>query len=138
MKLTMKNNYSFQKVIGYPDDPELMSVDDVKREFSRWSETIGSWMEGDEVVLDQIAGLDGFLSALAISEVEYDEPILKYEFTADFNYYYPFEVFASSQKEADVKAVEFLQKHQTFMKDNKNFGSDIVYRDDGTQIYERQ
>ena len=41
MKLTMKNDYTFQKVTGYFEDPEMMSVDDVKDELARWSHVIG-------------------------------------------------------------------------------------------------
>lgn len=104
MKLMMKNQYSFQKVIGYPDDPELMNPDDVKEELARWSHVIGSWMEGDDVTVDQIAGLDGFLSALATSEVEFEHPIKKFYYHAGFEYYDNFEVIAESQEQADEAA----------------------------------
>lgn len=106
MKLTMKNDYTFQKMSGYPDDPEMMSTDDVKEELARWSHVIGSWMEGNEVVLDQVAGLDAFLSALATDEVEYEEPLKTYWYHAGFEYYDEFEVIAESQEEADEKALE--------------------------------
>ena len=109
MKLTMKNNYSFQKVIGYPDDPELMSVPDVKRELARWSEVVGGWMEGEEPSVDQIAGLDGFLSALATSEIEYEEPLKTYGYHAGFEYYDDFEVLAATQEEADEAAEKLFK-----------------------------
>lgn len=100
MKLTMKDDYTFQSITGYPDDPEMMSTDDVKGELARWSQVIGSWMEGGEVTLDQIAGLDGFLSALATEEVEYEEPLEEYTFVAGFEYYKRFRVFGRSAEDA--------------------------------------
>lgn len=109
MKLTMKNDYTFQRMSGYPDDPEMMSVDDVKAELARWSHVIGSWMEGDEVVLDQIAGLDGFLSTLATEEVEYEHPLKTYGYHAGFEYYDEFEVIAESQEEADEAALKLFK-----------------------------
>lgn len=100
MKLTMKNDYTFQKMSGYPDDPEPMSVDDVKSELARWSKIVGSWMEGDEPRVEQIAGLDGFLSALATEEVEYEEPLEEYTFLVGFEYYRRFRVVGKSAEDA--------------------------------------
>lgn len=106
MKLTMKNGYTFQQMSGHPDDPELMFEHEVKDELMRWSQVIGSWMEGDRVVLDQIAGLDGFLAALAGNEVEFEEHLTTWCYYAGFEYYGTFEVIAESQEEADEKALE--------------------------------
>ena len=100
MKLTMKDNYEFQKMIGYPDDPEPMNTGDVKEELARWSKVIGSWIEGDEIVLDQIVGIDGFLSALATDEVEYEDPCDEFTFIAGFEYYKRFRVVAHSAEDA--------------------------------------
>lgn len=108
MKLTMENDYTFQRMSGYPYDPEMMSTEQVKDELARWSHVIGSWMEGDAIVLDQIAGLDGFLSALATEEVEYERPLKMYGYHAGFEYYHNFEVIAESQEEADAKALELF------------------------------
>ena len=109
MKLTMKNDYSFQKVIGYLEDPEAMSTDEVKAELARWSKVIGAWMEGDEPTADQIAGLDGFLSAIATEEVEYERPLIPFKYHAGIEYYLNFEVAAFTQEEADDKAKDILE-----------------------------
>lgn len=77
MKLTMKDEYSFQRTIGYPEDPEMMSQEDVKAELARWAYVIGSWMEDYPVRIEDILGLDGFLSALAHGEIEYTAPTKK-------------------------------------------------------------
>ena len=113
MKLTMKNDYTFQKVSGYPDDPKMMSTDEVKEELARWSYVIGSWMEGDRVDLDQIVGLDAFLSALATDEVEYEEPLNEYWFMATFEYQDSFRVVAQSQEQADTAAKGLFESYTT-------------------------
>lgn len=109
MKLTMKNNYSFQKVIGYPDDPEIMSTDDVKEALANWSKIIGLLLMGEKPPLDYIAGLDGLLSALADGEVEYEEPLKTYGYHAGFEYYDNFEVIAESQEQADEAALKLFE-----------------------------
>lgn len=100
MKLTMKDNYEFQKISGYPDDPEPMSTGDVKEELARWSEVVSSWLCGCEMFHDQIAGLEGFLSALASDEVEYEDPCEEFTFIAGFEYYKRFRVVAHSAEDA--------------------------------------
>lgn len=120
MKLAMKNDYTFQRVSGYLDDPEMMSVDDVKAELVRWSETIGSWIDGDEVVLEQVVGLDGFLSALAFGEIEYEQPLKKYGYHAGFEYYDDFEVVAESQEKADEAAMDLFKRMKGGMPERIN------------------
>ena len=63
-------------------------------------------MEGEEIVLDQVAGLDGFLSALATDKVEYEQPLKTYGYYAGFEYYDNFEVVAESQEQADEQALK--------------------------------
>ena len=120
MKLTMKNDYSFQRIIGYPDDPEMMSTDDVKAELKRWAHVIGSWMDGYPVELDQIMGLDGFLSALATEEVEYERPLNTYGYHAGFEYYDNFEVIAESQEQADEQALKLFERMKEGMPQRIN------------------
>ena len=131
MKLTMKNDYSFQKVIGHPDDPEMMSVDEVKDELARWSEVVGSWMEGDEPSVDQIAGLDGFLSALATETVVYEEPYEEYKFFAGFEYYKCFTVMACSVEDARQKAkLKYAEYKERLPKLHNGLKLGICYLED--------
>lgn len=108
MKLTMKNGYTFQEAIGYPEDPEMMSADDVRAELLRWSEEIGKWADGGELGYEKVWGLDGFLSALA-GEIEYEQPLGKFGYHAGFEYYDNFEVIAESQEQADIQAIKLFK-----------------------------
>ena len=135
MKLTMKNNYTFQKVSGYPDDPKMMSTDEVKEELARWAHVIGSWMEGDAVDLCQVVGLDAFLSALATSEVEYEEHLESYRYHAGYEYFNFFDVVAGSQEEADKAANEQFRRMRSNMPRRVNESRGVfgyLERNDGS------
>lgn len=137
MKLTMKDNYSFQKVIGYPDDPEIMSTDDVKEALANWSKIIGSLLMGEKPPLDYIAGLDGLLSALADGEVEYEEPLREYEYTIVFEYSTPLKVMAKDENSAALLAIHEVKQHEKMFESTKRWGNTLVYADDGDEIYDK-
>lgn len=104
--LTMNNDYSFQRAIGYQGDPEAMSTDDVKAELARWSEVVRSLLEGEKQNPDLLDGLDGFLAELSKGEVKYEHPLTTYCYHVGFEYYDNFEVVAESQEQADEQALK--------------------------------
>lgn len=111
MKLTMKNQYSFQKAMGYCDDPEMMSDEDVAEHITLWQEIVGNIanLNGSTAKRyhDELVQLESFLNELgSCAEIEYEQPLKTYGYHAGFEYYTNFEVIAESQKKADEKALE--------------------------------
>ena len=108
MKLTMKNNYSFQKAEGYLDDPDMMSVDEVKEQLRYWHSLLED-MDANAQLPSDLVYLSSFVKSLADGDVEYEEPLKKYGYHAGFEYYDNFEVIAESQEKADEAALKLFK-----------------------------
>jgi len=106
MKLTMKNQYSFQKAMGYGDDPVMMDADAVKSHLALWQEIVGSIAQLNGPTAkryhDELVQLESFLNELgSCSEIEYEQPLETYEYIYGVEYFKYIYVTASSPEEAD-------------------------------------
>lgn len=108
LKLTMNDEYSFQKMMGYHDDPEAMTIDEVRPEISHWANIVGRMLDGENLNADCLNGLDGFLSSLSQADIEYEHPLTEYGYHIGIELCSDFTIYARSQDEADEKAkIEF-------------------------------
>lgn len=111
MKLTMKNQFSFQKAMGYCDDPEMMSDKDVAEHITLWQEIVGNIAQLNGPTAkryhDELVQLESFLNELgSCAEIEYEEPLDMYEYIYGIEYFKYIYVMASSPEEADRLAEE--------------------------------
>lgn len=100
MKLTMENQLSFQKAMGYGDDHEAMTPDEVASQIATWRGIVSSLIDGS-MFSDELTQLESFLYELSYKgEVEYEEPLEEYTFLAGFEYYKRFRVVGKSAEDA--------------------------------------
>jgi len=136
MKLTMKNDYSFQKAEGYLDDPDTMSVDEVKKQLSYWHDLLEA-MDANAKLPSDLVHLSSFIESLANGEIEYTNPLQEFEYGMAFEYYHRFKVTAKSQEEADeIAKCLGLSNEQLFRRVAEPYGKNIYRLDDGEYVYE--
>lgn len=136
LKLTMNDDYSFQKMIGYHDDPAMMTTDDVQSQLSCWADIVGKILDGETINTDYLSGLDGFLKSLSdIADIRYEHPIPTYEYHAGFELYSNFYVRAGSQDEADEKAKVEFSKRECVVRRIKDSNPIINVLFDGVWSY---
>jgi hypothetical protein len=113
MNITLYDDYDFQKLMGYLDDPEPMSATEAHEEMQRYGRLLG-------VLLDNFDGDCETFNALAFahnllikSAVSYTHPFAKYEYRVGFEYNDILTVRAESQNIAD----EIAESHFHALKD---------------------
>lgn len=136
MKLTMKDNYSFQKAEGYLDDPDMMSVDEVKEQLRYWHGILEG-MDMNAQLPSDLVYLSSFIKSLADGEVEYEEPLHEYEYTIVFEYSTPLKVMAKDENSAALLAIHEVKQHEKMFESTKRWGNTLVYADDGDEIYDK-
>lgn len=110
MKLTMKDQKSFQRLSGYPEDPEIMSEGEIREHLRYWRDTLDAVLDGKDdktgAELD-LELLGTFLESLESAEIEYTKPYREFEYGVRFEAYKRFTVVADSEEEAD-KIIESM------------------------------
>ena len=111
MKLTMKNDYSFQKAMGYSFDPAMMGVMEVKQELRRLADALEELIDEHDSnwrKYDELTSIQGILRSIADGGIEYTEPFETYEYVYAFEYGNKLEFTAPSQVLADEMATDLF------------------------------
>lgn len=103
IKLTMNDNYTFQKAEGYEDEPEMNSVEEVRYQLRYWYELLDR-MDEQGTLDGDLVQLMTFIRNLADSEIEYEHPLQSFDYVAGIEYYRTIRVYACSKEDADELA----------------------------------
>lgn len=137
MKLTMKNQLSFQKAMGYNDDPEPMSIDEVVHQIALWRETVSALADRGSAFSDELTQLESFLFELSYkSEIEYAEPLDEYEFEVIWQFRTPIRVAAKNQYTARSRAIEYFEKNQQGLAACKEYSNTLIFDEDGDEVFD--
>lgn len=139
MKLTMKNQYSFQEAMGYEDDPECMTPSEVIDQLEHWRVAISYLVdEGTKIQFSsELIQIESFLSNLVESrKVVYEEPLQEYEFTVVFEYNLPINVLAKDEGDAVLLAIKRVKEQGQAFESAKTWANTLIYDDDGDEVYD--
>lgn len=112
MKLTMQDQMTFQRVSGYPEDPEYMTDEQVREHLRYWADSLDELLakksEGSVEELD-LELLATFLESLTHADIEYTEPYKEFEFSVQFKCYKQLKIAAKTQDEANAIAESLIK-----------------------------
>lgn len=115
MKLQLENQYSFQKAMGYGDDPEPMELRHIKEQIAFWAGQLQIDID-DGVVSSGYAGLESFLFELSRGEVSFSNPLREFRYDVEYSAQTSFTVCAGTQEEADELASKFYYDHDSELR----------------------
>jgi len=144
MKLQLENQYTFQEMMGYGDDPEPMKVEHIKEHIEFWRFKLAQ-LNDSGFGNDELVQLEHFLFCLAHDgDVEFAEPLKEYEYQVSFEYFTTFTVAAASEDVADALASKYFMKYDKNLREqafehegnsgwntvvSRNYGSHDVIRE---------
>ena len=127
MKLMMKDQFSFQKAMGYGDDPEQMTAEETSSHIFGWCKELEKLNESGNGS-DELAQLESFLGELAKGDIEYTEPLKRYEFSVVFNRFTNIEVFGKDEEEAISNARKMFHKNRDELQAISEYGDTVIYK----------
>lgn len=143
--LRLHDQTSFQDILGYHDDPDPMSCEQVACEIGRWAEELSvAAQDGSGASSDTLADAGAFLRAIAEGDIALSDPLPEYRYIGAVEYARSFTIAAPDAHIADEIAARRMASMQppasipgvgelSMVYADQDFGSnDRVYESFGT------
>ena len=111
--LRLHDQTSFQDILGYHDDPDPMSCEQVACEIGRWADELSvAAQDGSGASSDTLADAGAFLRAIAEGDIALSDPLPEYRYIGAVEYAREFTIAAPDAHIADEIAARRMASLQ--------------------------